>query len=1054
MDNLTWSSITEDSEEVIERLNFLYTQLKSDVHDIFEDTTAYEREMSGISNMNFGEVVRHLVSLRIEHIQQLFRPILQKLIYHPRNLNLFNQPVDYIALDIPDYPLRISKPMDLGTMKSRLQRGEYLKTSDVISDMKLVFKNAMQYNPPSHSVYEIAKFISDELEAELQTRLEHYAKDYERRRSHTCSLCQGACCVLCGEKCLKFEPLVLVCFGSCGQRIKRNSTYYVSVDGARHWCQKCYSALPIVVLETRNSTPLMKKDLLRRRSDEEVAEPWVQCDTCSSWVHQVCSLYNSSMAPLERESAGLGGFDCPSCKVMVMKSLCQPVSEKGSQASHGYGTRKRGHMVRASPRSRSQSLGAVREETGANPVGEMGGQYSTRDKRKCEFQASNGLNHYSHGSSGHSNSDGDSATTTDSELDHEADVSVDAHKRGTEEDMNMVEANEESTVNEAEYHTGSEDSGDERQSLSNSDDISKSQSVFESDQQNRELKPLDANSTTTNVDIDVISLSDLAPLQGLGIKCDHTVEDGTMMIKEYSPTPRSNKCASPSSPHKSQLQEALQEKTRSPHQLPDGDRPDATLENAHLNGHRAEASCEDDFKMDSAVADVEKSTEKTVAFCVDGLSVGYLGANSSSCSSSSSSSSLSDSSDTFRHIHNSHSKMGLVELKEKKRPASQWTASELPRTKLSDFLEAMVSSRLASMGFEDTIDSICVRMVSNVDQYMEVPHVITENMMTANGKKVPLYLPYRQKCILLFQNIDGVDVCLFCLYAQEFNDSCPEPNRSKVYIAYLDSVEYFRPMEARTMVYHEIMVGYLQWVQARGFEQGHIWSCPPQRGDNFIFWCHPNYQRTPSRDRLCAWYSGMLRRATSLGVIKETSNLWSGYFSSYMKREKDETQQRQASKNSYVGHFRAHNKSLQAHASLPNLTALTAAINFNGAKSHSHSASAATATAQVPICPPVFEGDFWVNECIRVHRVVQGRAKSSDIVGGDKMNNYRVARDMIKHLMSRPRAPPFCTPVDHVLLNIPLYPSIVKQPMDLRTVQEKIRGNSYITLLDFAKVFF
>ena len=60
-------------------------------------------------------------------------------------------------------------------------------------------------------------------------------------------------------------------------------------------------------------------------------------------------------------------------------------------------------------------------------------------------------------------------------------------------------------------------------------------------------------------------------------------------------------------------------------------------------------------------------------------------------------------------------------------------------------------------------------------------------------------------------------------------------------------------------------------------------------------------------------------------------------------------------------------------------------------------------------------------------------------------------RDVLKSIKAKPKlAFYFGKPVDHVALNIPLYPTIVKTPMDLSTVEQKLASNEYAELDDFA----
>lgn len=214
-------------------------------------------------------------------------------------------------------------------------------------------------------------------------------------------------------------------------------------------------------------------------------------------------------------------------------------------------------------------------------------------------------------------------------------------------------------------------------------------------------------------------------------------------------------------------------------------------------------------------------------------------------------------------------------------------AKDIRHTKLSRFLEDRVVKALRdaqtrnvmirekATALPDKAALIYVRQLSNIDKQ----HQVKSNFLQRyQDKKYPREFPMRSKCILLFQEMDGVDVILFGMYLYEYGHKCPQPNNRRVYVSYLDSVYYFRPREHRTLVYHEMLIAYLAHTKERGFHTAHIWACPPCKGDDYIFFCHPEDQKTPKDDRLRSWYITLLEKAKSEGVVTRITNLWNENF--------------------------------------------------------------------------------------------------------------------------------------------------------------------------------
>lgn len=349
--------------------------------------------------------------------------------------------------------------------------------------------------------------------------------------------------------------------------------------------------------------------------------------------------------------------------------------------------------------------------------------------------------------------------------------------------------------------------------------------------------------------------------------------------------------------------------------------------------------------------------------------------------------------------------------------ASSLSAEALPVTPVSAFIEAKVRDQLRSDELPNVEKTVTVRVISDCERFFDVPDIIRTHfrMKTFDDSEVrpPTRVHYRSKAITLFQKIDGLDVCIFCMYVHEYNGQDDFENdqektsvvqQKRVYIAYLDSVDHFRPRTRRTQVYQEILTAYLATARKRGYETAHIWACPPTRGNSFVFWNHPASQRTPNIDRLTSWYHAALSRSAECGVVTDVKSL-------------------------YESDFEAPLQLIESAA-----------------------VDGSDRACSMP-CPPLLDGDFWLEESLRVHGLAVAkyfRAKAdpeAQVASPETLNDpcpaVQVAAMLGEKLIGNPTSVAFRRPVNAAALKLKDYHKIVSRPMDLGTVHSKCSLGEY-----------
>ncbi|KAJ8372966.1 hypothetical protein AAFF_G00272470 [Aldrovandia affinis] len=114
-----------------------------------------------------GEVPQHAgkkgkLTEHLRYCDSILKEMLSKK--HAAYAWPFYKPVDAEALELHDYHDIIKHPMDLSTVKKKMDERDYQDAQSFAADVRLMFSNCYKYNPPDHEVVAMARKLQDVFE--------------------------------------------------------------------------------------------------------------------------------------------------------------------------------------------------------------------------------------------------------------------------------------------------------------------------------------------------------------------------------------------------------------------------------------------------------------------------------------------------------------------------------------------------------------------------------------------------------------------------------------------------------------------------------------------------------------------------------------------------------------------------------------------------------------------------------------------------------------------------------------------------------------------------
>ncbi|XP_010784253.1 CREB-binding protein-like isoform X2 [Notothenia coriiceps] len=179
----------------------------STIFQVLSEKCALGRKSCSHLCLNFVFPAATLPVFKPEELRQALMPTLEALYRQDPESLPFRQPVDPQLLGIPqDYFDIVKSPMDLSTIKRKLDTGQYQEPWQYVDDIWLMFNNAWLYNRKTSRVYKYCSKLAEVFESEIDLVMQGL----------------GYCC---GRK-FEFSPQTLCCYGKQLCTIQRDVAYF------------------------------------------------------------------------------------------------------------------------------------------------------------------------------------------------------------------------------------------------------------------------------------------------------------------------------------------------------------------------------------------------------------------------------------------------------------------------------------------------------------------------------------------------------------------------------------------------------------------------------------------------------------------------------------------------------------------------------------------------------------------------------------------------------------------------------------------------------------